>query len=72
MRGSALVLLLAAACLLATSFITWAQVIDSNPCQQACYEQKDVCVTKCGEHTNPVECEETCGNKLLDCLKQCR
>ena len=73
MRGAALVVLLAAACLVTIwSFITSAQVIDSSACEQSCYEQKSICVSACGTHTNPVECEAQCHDELLDCLKQCR
>ena len=66
MRGSVLVVLLAATCLVAMSFITSAQVIDSTPCEQSCYEQKSACVSECGTHTNPVECEAQCHDELRD------
>jgi hypothetical protein len=73
MRGSILVTLLAAACLVAIwTFATGAQVIDATPCEKACYEQESDCVTACGEDTDPVECEGRCEDQLDDCLEQCR
>jgi hypothetical protein len=73
MRRSILVTLLAALCLAAIwSFAGWAQVIDSTACERSCYEQKSVCVSACGAHTNPVECEAQCDDQLDTCLEQCR
>ena len=73
MRGSAFFVLLAGACLVAaSSFITSAQVIDSNACEQSCYEQESICVSECDTHTNPVECEAQCHDELTDCLRRCR
>jgi hypothetical protein len=73
MRRSVLVALLAAACLVAIwGFASWAQVIDSTPCEASCYEQKSVCVSACGTHVNPVECEARCDDALDECLEQCR
>jgi hypothetical protein len=73
MRGATLVVLLAAASLVTIwSFISSAQAIDSNACEQSCYEQKTICVSACETHTNPVECEAQCDDELIDCLKQCR
>jgi len=73
MRKPVLVALLATAWLVAMwSFATSAQVIDSSPCQESCYEQKSVCVSACGTESNPVECETQCHDQLVDCLRQCR
>jgi hypothetical protein len=73
MRRPVLAALLAVACLVAMwSFVTWAQVIDSTPCQASCYEQKSECISACGAERNPVECEERCDDQLADCLQQCR
>jgi hypothetical protein len=73
MRRSALFVLLAMACLAAIwSFATSAQIIDSDACQKACYEEQTDCETACGEHTNPVECEGRCEDQLEDCLERCR
>ena len=73
MRRAALVLVLAAAGLLAAwSLVTTAQVIDPSPCEQACQEQKTVCVSACGAHADPVECEAKCHEALQDCLEGCR
>jgi hypothetical protein len=54
------------------SFDTSAQVIDSDPCQQACYEQQSSCVSACGTHTDTVECEGRCEDQLEDCVRHCR
>jgi hypothetical protein len=73
MRRAILVALLAAAVVLAMwSFAGWAQLIDSTPCQKSCYEQKSMCVSACGTHANPVECEAQCDDQLDECLQQCR
>jgi hypothetical protein len=53
-------------------FATLAQIIDRSACQEACYEQKSMCVSECGSHSNPIECEQGCHDQLEDCLKQCR
>ena len=52
--------------------VSRAQVIDSNDCERACYEQESACVRVCGEHTNPDECDATCQDHLEDCLRECR
>ena len=49
-----------------------AQVIDSDPCQASCNEQKAACVSDCGSHTNTVECEAGCDVDLEECLRHCR
>ncbi len=73
MRSSVRVALLSAACLAGIwSFAAWAQVIDSTPCEKACYETKSECVSACGEQTDPIECEGRCEDQLEDCLEQCR
>ena len=73
MRKPVLFALLAAAWLvMAWSFATWAQAVDSTPCQKSCYEQKSICVSACGTESNPIECEAQCHDELADCLRQCR
>ncbi len=74
MRESALLALLLAAGLVARTMEPHplAQVVDSSACEQSCYERKSICVSACGRHTDPVECEAQCHDELLDCLKQCR
>lgn len=49
-----------------------AQIIDSNDCERACYEQESACARACGEHTNPMECDATCRDDRDDCLRECR
>jgi hypothetical protein len=74
MRGPILVLVLVAGAALAASVssTTLAQDVDGGECQQVCYEQQQVCVTACGEHGNPVECEAQCNDDLSACLEECR
>ena len=74
MRVLPLAVLFASAAFLAAlvGFDSSAQVIDANPCQQSCYEQKAVCDQACGSHTNPVECEGRCDDELGECLRHCR
>ena len=73
MRRVALIALLVVVGLVVIGGIaTWAQVIDGSPCEHACYEQKSLCISECGEHPNPVECEAVCHDALPDCLKECR
>jgi hypothetical protein len=73
MRRPILVVLIAIAGMLAIwSLTTSAQVIDSSPCEQSCYEQKSICVSACGTQTNPVECEAQCHDEVVDCLEECR
>jgi hypothetical protein len=72
MRRSILVALLTIAGFLAVwSFTTSAQVIDATACQSSCTEQKSFCVTECGRHDNPVECEAGCHDALDECLQDC-
>lgn len=72
MRNPVLALLAAAVLVASWSFVTRAQVVDSTPCEKSCYEQESVCVSACGEHDDPVECEGQCEDQLDDCLEQCR
>jgi hypothetical protein len=72
MRRSILVALLALAALLAAwSVVSWAQVIDGDPCRDACYQTKAACITECSHHRNPMDCESACRETLQDCLDQC-
>jgi len=72
MRRSLIVSLLAAAAAVGVwSLATTAQDIDASDCENACYDQKEECITVCGEHANPVECEESCDDRLEDCLRRC-
>jgi hypothetical protein len=73
MHRSIFVMFFALACVVAVwSFGSSAQVTDSNPCEQSCYEQKAACVSACGSHTNPIECEQACHEQLDDCVHTCR
>ena len=71
MRKMVLVVLAAACLLAAWSFAPAAQVIEGDGCVQACFEQKAECVSACGEHSNPMECESECREQLEDCQRQC-
>ena len=72
-RRSIRIAWLSAALVAATAALTaWAQVIDSTPCERSCYEKKAACVSACGEHPDPIECEGGCEDALEDCVRQCR
>lgn len=49
-----------------------SQAIDASACEQACSEEHASCVSACGDHEDPVECEEQCRDRLEDCRMQCR
>lgn len=65
------VTVLAAAGLALWSLTTGAQVIEGDGCRQACFAQKSECVSACGTHSNPIECEADCRDALNDCLDRC-
>ncbi len=71
MRKIMLVVLAAVGLLAAWSFAPAAQVIDGNACVQACFEQHAACVSACGTHGNPIECEAECREQLDDCRRSC-
>lgn len=51
----------------------WAAraVDDENSCIQACKVEHARCISACGEHSNPVECEATCRETFEDCERRC-
>jgi len=67
-----LALLIAAGFLGSGAFAAWAQVIDADACERACYEQKSACITECGNDNDAVECEGDCEDDAEDCLAECR
>lgn len=71
MRRTILVASLLAAGLLALWSTTTAQVIDGDACSDACYRAKEECITACGEHRNPMDCESECDDRFQDCLEAC-
>jgi hypothetical protein len=71
-RSILFVLLLVTGLLGVWGFGAWAQVIDADACERACYEQKSACITSCGEDNDPVECEGRCEDEAEDCLAECR
>jgi hypothetical protein len=72
MRGSALVVLLAAISLAAgIGIVSSAQVVDPTACENTCYERQTRCVTACGSHADPIECEAQCQDQVEDCLARC-
>jgi len=73
MRRAALVALVVVAGLWTSwSAVTSAQEIDANACEQSCRAQESICVSACGAHPDPVECEGRCRDQVEDCLRQCR
>jgi hypothetical protein len=45
---------------------------DGEACRSACEEVASQCITACGEHENPVECESDCRDDEEDCMARCR
>ena len=74
MRRSHLLGTLAATCLLAVGmsvFTAWALDEDEGSCAAACREAKERCVTSCGTHSNPIECDDRCEEEAEDCVERC-
>ena len=44
-----------------------AQAIESTPCRDACFEQKAGCISRCGEHIDPIECEQLIDGQTTRC-----
>ena len=70
-RPMRLGVLLAAMALAVWAFSSQAQVIDTDPCQKACYDDHTACVDACGDETDPMDCESSCDQQQEDCLSQC-
>jgi len=73
-RRSSLIITLATACLLAIGmvvFTAWAQDEEEGSCTAACHEAKERCLTSCGTHSNPIECDDRCEEEAEDCVERC-
>jgi len=42
-----------------------------DACRQVCQDEHSRCVTVCGDHPNPVECEADCREASDDCEDRC-
>ena len=74
MRRSSLMVTLAPACLLAVGmsvFTAWALDEEENSCAAACRDAKERCLTSCGTHSNPIECDDRCEEEAEDCADRC-
>ncbi len=74
MRRSRLMVTLATAGLLAVGmavFTAWALDEEEGSCAAACREAKERCLTSCGAHSNPIECDDRCEEEAEDCVEQC-
>lgn len=49
-----------------------AQIDEPSPCEQACFDQEERCVSACGERPDPVECEAGCRDAADQCRMQCQ
>jgi hypothetical protein len=49
----------------------WAQEEGEDSCVEACRDAESQCVTACGEHDDPLECEGRCQDQADDCMRQC-
>ena len=74
MRRTSLMVTLATACLLAVGmavFTAWALDEEEGSCAATCREAKERCLTSCGTHSNPIECDDRCEEEAEDCVEQC-
>ena len=62
---------LAILCLLGMVAFAAFALDDDDPCRQACQDEQSRCVTVCGDHPNPVECEADCREASEDCEDRC-
>jgi len=49
-----------------------AQIGDQDPCRTGCREIHARCVTTCGQHSDPIRCEERCEEEAQQCESSCR
>jgi hypothetical protein len=71
-RFKAMVTIAALCVMAAAGTVVWAQDADRDSCVDACQQAKARCVTTCGTHDNPMECEEDCQVTAEACTRQCR
>jgi hypothetical protein len=65
------VLVLLSALVALAVFAASAQIGDEDACRTECRDEHSRCVTLCGEHSNPIECENSCQGQLEDCDARC-
>lgn len=70
-RGWKILLLVAGLLGLAVIAAT-AQIGDQDPCRTGCRETHARCVTTCGQHSDPIGCEERCTEEAQQCESSCR
>ena len=70
-KGWKILLLLVGSLSLAVIAAT-AQIGDQDPCHAGCRETHARCVTTCGEHSDPIGCEERCDEEAQQCESSCR
>lgn len=63
--------------LLGLAVLAWAlagqaQEMGGDACRPACEEERRVCVERCSEHDDPMECESDCDDRAQDCADRCR
>jgi hypothetical protein len=60
------------ACLFALAgYPASAQDEGHDSCAAACGDAREQCVTSCGEHDDPMECEADCEDQAEDCTERC-
>lgn len=72
MRRSSLLVALTTVCLIAMAGSP-AMALDEeyDACEAACRAAKVQCITSCGEHDDPMECDAGCEEQAQACLEQC-
>jgi len=56
---------------LLSGLATTAQSEADDACRQSCEDQSSECVSACGQHSNPVECEARCHDGRFECIQSC-
>ena len=48
-----------------------AQGPGADVCERVCSEREASCITACGEHDDPIECEAACRDAAAACEREC-
>jgi len=72
MRRAPLLFTLIAVCLIAMAGSP-ASALDEeyDACEAACRAAKVQCITSCGEHDDPMECDARCEEQAQECREEC-
>jgi hypothetical protein len=65
------VLLLLAGALVLAFFSAHAQIDEQDSCRISCRAALSECLTRCGSHSDPIECEDGCQSGAQECESAC-